>query len=97
MMKSLALAGLLASLPVALCALPDDVTVVPLPEACSSYPLYDADTDTAGPWTIKTSNSENPAIEGFSDTDVYSISFDPRVDRKPTLRWGHVSLSPKLI
>lgn len=96
-MKSFTLTALFASVPVVFCALPDDVTAVPLPEACSSYPGYNADTDTAGPWNVKLANSENPAIDGFSNTDVYSIAFNPGVDRKPTIRWGQVSCSTRIV
>ena len=89
MLHKNALASLLLSLPSALAI--TEVTAKPLPEACSSYPLYNPDTNTAGPWTIKTVDNGNPAIEGFSDTSVYSVSFNPNTDRKPSLRWGAVS------
>lgn len=90
-MKFLTLASLLASLPAAICALPDDVVAVPLPDTCASYPQYDTETGVAGPWILHVVNSENPAIEGFGNTDTYSVSFNSSTDRKPTLRWGHVS------
>ncbi|KAF2193123.1 hypothetical protein K469DRAFT_735140 [Zopfia rhizophila CBS 207.26] len=87
--KSLALASLLCSLRSAL-ALPE-VTVKPLPDGCSSYPLYHEDSGIAGPWLIQAVSTENTAIEGYTDTDVYSISFNPRTDRKPSLRWGAIT------
>ncbi|KAL7622717.1 hypothetical protein AAE478_006395 [Parahypoxylon ruwenzoriense] len=90
MLTELALASLLASVPLAL-AVPD-VTVKTLPsEDCSSFPGYDAATNTAGPWTIQLVDSDNAAIEGFSDTSVYSVSFNPNTDPKPTLRWGSIT------
>lgn len=85
--KTLAFASALAS---AFAALPD-VTIKELPASCSSYPGYNADTGIAGPWTLQVVSSENPAIEGFGDTDVYSVSYNPNTDRKPSLRWGYVS------
>lgn len=88
-MKTSVLASLLASLPAAF-ALPE-VVAKPLPEGCQSYPQYNADTDIAGPWVIKLVNSENTAIDGFGNTNYHSVSFDPRVDRKPKLRWGHIN------
>jgi len=65
-----------------------DVTAKQLPAGCSSYPGYQADSNTAGPWTVQVSNSDNPAIEGFSDTSVYSIAVN---GGRPSLRWGYVS------
>jgi hypothetical protein len=72
------------------------VTPKELPATCSSYPKYNADTDIAGPWQLEVVHSDNPAIEGFGDSRVYSISYDPNTDRKPTLRWGYVSEFNKL-
>ena len=88
-MKSLALAAFVATLRPAL-ALPS-VVAKALPDACSSYPGYNADTRQAGPWILKVVDSENAAIEGFGNTDVYSIAYNPRTDPKPSIRWGSVS------
>ncbi|OTB00991.1 hypothetical protein M426DRAFT_26102 [Hypoxylon sp. CI-4A] len=90
MFTELALASLLAVAPLA--GATPDVTVKVLPsEDCSSFPGYNAATNTAGPWTIQLVNSDNTAIEGFSDTSRYSVSFNPNTDRKPTLRWGSIT------
>ncbi|KAI2464023.1 hypothetical protein F4781DRAFT_414490 [Annulohypoxylon bovei var. microspora] len=90
MFTELALASLLAVAPFA--GATPDVTANVLPsEDCSSYPGYDASTDTAGPWTIQLVDSDNVAIEGFSDTSVYSVSFNPSTDTKPSLRWGSIT------
>ncbi|KAI1140058.1 hypothetical protein F5Y05DRAFT_377073 [Hypoxylon sp. FL0543] len=90
MFTELALASLLAVAPLARAT--PDVTVKVLPsEDCSSYPGYDAASNTAGPWTIQLVDSDNTAIEGFSDTSVYSISFNPNTDPKPSLRWGSIT------
>lgn len=87
MLSKLTLASLLAGSSFAL----PDVTVKELPASCSSYPLYDASTGNAGPWILQVTSSDNPAIESFGDTYVYSIKYNPATDRKPTLRWGYVS------
>lgn len=94
-MRHTSIFSLVALIPVALGkALPDDIVAKPLPEGCASYPGYDPDTDIAGPWTVTVGmNAENPAIRGFGNNDVYSVSFNERTDPKPTLRWGHVSES----
>ncbi|KAI0594605.1 hypothetical protein F4775DRAFT_573397 [Biscogniauxia sp. FL1348] len=90
MFAKLAVASLLASVPLGL-AIPD-VTATVLPQDdCSSFPGYDAATNTAGPWTIQLVDSENEAIEGFSDISRYSISYNPNTDTKPTLRWGSIT------
>ncbi|KAJ4289072.1 hypothetical protein N0V90_011414 [Kalmusia sp. IMI 367209] len=83
--KALALSTLFASA----LAVPD-VTVKELPTGCSSYPGYNADTDLAGPWTVQVSNSDNPAIEGFSDTSAYSLAIGN--NGRPTLRWGYLTI-----
>ncbi|KAF2109949.1 hypothetical protein BDV96DRAFT_604427 [Lophiotrema nucula] len=80
-------ATLFAVLPTTFAALPD-VTAKPLPDGCSSYPAYNTDTGVAGPWNIQAFNTENIAIEGFTDTNIYSISI---VNRKPTMRWGFIT------
>ncbi|KAI1496467.1 hypothetical protein F5X99DRAFT_71380 [Biscogniauxia marginata] len=90
MFAKLAVASLLISAPLAL-AIPD-VTAKALPlNDCSSFPGYDADSNTAGPWTIQLVDSENKAIEGFSDISRYSISYNPGTDTKPSLRWGSIT------
>ncbi|KAI1767113.1 hypothetical protein GGR53DRAFT_143372 [Hypoxylon sp. FL1150] len=90
MLTKIAAASLLAALPLAHAT--PNVTAEVLPsEDCSSYPGYDASTNTAGPWTIQVVNSDNTAIEGFSDTSVYSISYNPSTDSKPSLRWGSIT------
>ncbi|KAI0010878.1 hypothetical protein F4779DRAFT_575809 [Xylariaceae sp. FL0662B] len=92
MFTELALASLIASAVPLAQAIPD-VTVKALPTGdCSVYPGYDASSGTAGPWTIAVVDSENAAIEGFSDTSVYSISFNPSTDPKPSLRWGYITI-----
>ncbi|KAI1653829.1 hypothetical protein F4813DRAFT_372928 [Daldinia decipiens] len=90
MFAQLALASLLAAAPLAQAA--QNVTVKALPtEDCSSYPGYDAASNTAGPWILQLVDSDNTAIEGFGDTSAYSISFNPDVDHKPTMRWGYIT------
>lgn len=91
-MKTFALTSLLASLPVTF-ALPDVVTE-DLLYGCASYPGYDAETNVAGPWNMQTVNDENSAIESFRNTNVYSVSFNPGTDRRPSLRWGYMSPTP---
>ncbi|KAI0853074.1 hypothetical protein F5Y00DRAFT_257727 [Daldinia vernicosa] len=90
MFAQLALASLLAAAPLAQAA--QNVTVKALlTEDCSSYPGYDAATNTAGPWLVQLVDSDNTAIEGFGDTSAYSISYTPGVDTKPSLRWGYIT------
>ncbi|KAI1466267.1 uncharacterized protein F4812DRAFT_436584 [Daldinia caldariorum] len=90
MFAQLAVASILAAAPLARAA--QNVTVKALPsDDCSSYPGYNAATNTAGPWILQVVDSDNVAIEGFGDTSVYSISYNPRVDSKPTLRWGYIT------
>ncbi|KAI1342772.1 hypothetical protein F5Y15DRAFT_268660 [Xylariaceae sp. FL0016] len=90
MFTELALVTLLAAVPATM-AIPD-VTAELLPTTdCSSYPGYDAASNTAGPWLIQLVDSENAAIEGFSDVSDYSISYNPATDTKPTIRWGSIS------
>lgn len=90
MFTELALASLLAAVPLARAT--PDVTVKALPFTdCSSFPGYDAAANTAGPWTIQLVNADNTAIEGFSDTSNYGVAFNPVTDPKPTMRWGYVS------
>ncbi|KAI2618230.1 hypothetical protein GGR54DRAFT_640799 [Hypoxylon sp. NC1633] len=89
MFAQLALASLLATVPLARAT--PNVTAKVLPADCSSYPAYDAASNTAGPWIVQVVSSDNAAIEGFGDTSVYSISFNPSTDRKPSLRWGFIT------
>ncbi|KAI1394463.1 uncharacterized protein F4822DRAFT_48345 [Hypoxylon trugodes] len=90
MFAQLALASLLATVPLARAT--PNVTAKVLPsDDCSSYPGYDAASNTAGPWTVQLVDSDNAAIEGFSDTSAYSVSFNPSTDRKPSLRWGSIT------
>ncbi|KAF2262130.1 hypothetical protein CC78DRAFT_535020 [Lojkania enalia] len=91
-MKFFAAAASLALVSFSYAALPNDVVVKSLPDGCASYPLYDANTGVAGPWTLKTWRNEDPNIRGFGNTHVYSVKFDPRVDRKPTIRWGYITI-----
>lgn len=85
--QSLSVAAILAALPSAL-ALPD-VTAEALPAGCASFPQYDEQTGTAGPWILNLANSDNAAIEGWGDSVVYSTSYHPATG--PVMRWGHVS------
>lgn len=87
--QSLSVAAILAALPTTL-ALPN-VTAKALPADCSSYPLYDEQANTAGPWILNLANSDNAAIEGWGDSNTYSISYNPATG--PVMRWGHVSLA----
>jgi hypothetical protein len=83
--KNLSVATLLAALPSTL-ALPE-VTIKALPADCSSYPGYNAESDTAGPWILQLNNSDNPDLESFGDSVVYSLSVGPS---GPSMRWGYV-------
>jgi len=44
-----------------------NVTAIPLPNVCTSYPQYDNVTGIAGPWTIQLNSCDNSTIEGFGD------------------------------
>ncbi|KAJ4354332.1 uncharacterized protein N0V89_006067 [Didymosphaeria variabile] len=70
-------------------ALPD-VTPKQLPSGCASYPNYDADTGETGSFVVKVVDSENPAIEGFSDTSDYSIGIGAQ--GRPYMRWGYLTI-----
>ncbi|KAF2199438.1 hypothetical protein GQ43DRAFT_442491 [Delitschia confertaspora ATCC 74209] len=85
-MLSITLSSILLSVPAVLAV--TEVIAKPLPVGCASYPRYNEETGTAGPWTIKVSDSENPAIEGFGDTSAYSVLFNGR----PSLRWGSITI-----
>jgi len=63
------------------------VTAVPIAGGCEAYPNYDNNTQMAFPLLAKVTNSDNPAIEGFFDTDDVSIGVG---SRGPILRWGYV-------
>ncbi|KAI1810064.1 hypothetical protein GGS20DRAFT_569146 [Poronia punctata] len=68
------------------------VTAVKLPsDDCSSWPGYDASTGIAGPWLVYAVNADNTTIEGFGDTSIYSVKFNPATDHKPTIRWGYLA------
>jgi hypothetical protein len=93
--KNLSAATLLAALPSAL-ALPSTValpkvTIKALPADCSSYPGYNADSNTAGPWIVQLNKSDNPALESFGDSVIYSTSTDP--SGVVTMSSGHVCLT----
>ncbi|KAL9621440.1 MAG: hypothetical protein Q9160_004083 [Pyrenula sp. 1 TL-2023] len=61
-----------------------DVTAVPLPNDCSSYPGYNPSTGTAGPWIVQVVESGNSSIEGFGDT--------VEISRGATgIRWGYIT------
>jgi len=91
--KSLALASLLSttlagSIPhiQSRSTLPD-VTIKALPAGCASYPGYDADSQTAGPWSMIVSDSENPDLLRFGPSTSYSLSVG---SQGPVMRWGYV-------
>jgi hypothetical protein len=86
--QSLSVAAILAALPATL-ALPN-VTAKALPANCSSYPDYNEQTGNAGPWILNLANSDNPDIEGWGDSDVYSVANSPA---GPKMRRGYVRLS----
>jgi hypothetical protein len=92
--QNLSVATLLAALPSAL-ALPSNhilpkVTIKALPADCSSYPGYNADSKTAGPWIVQLNKSENPALESFGDSVIYSTSTGP--SGISAMSSGHVCL-----
>ncbi|KAF2004782.1 hypothetical protein P154DRAFT_586440 [Amniculicola lignicola CBS 123094] len=92
-MKSFVLATALFSAPLAY-ALPG-VVAKPLPKGCSSYPGYDKNSDIAGPWTLKSTNTDNPTIENHGNTAVFSLSYNSPIDQYPTLRRGYITFSVK--
>jgi hypothetical protein len=67
-----------------------DVTVKQLPAGCASYPGYNPDTGETEPFLVQVVDSENPAIEGFSDTSDWSVGIGAQ--GRPFMRWGYVSL-----
>jgi hypothetical protein len=88
--KALTLASIFATS----LALPD-VTLKALPPGCASYPQYNADTGTAGPWTVSLSSSDNSALERFGDSIAYSVAVDDE-RQGPYMRWGYVSYISKV-
>ncbi|KAJ4376875.1 hypothetical protein N0V86_006311 [Didymella sp. IMI 355093] len=85
--QSLSIAAVLAALPATL-ALPN-VTAKALPADCSSYPDYNEQTGIAGPWILNLANSDNADIEGWGDSDVYSVANSPT---GPEMRWGYITI-----
>jgi hypothetical protein len=83
----LARTALVTLLPAAVSAL-RDVVATSRGSGCEVWPNYDAATGVAGPWLIQLSEAENTGIDGFGDTDRYSIGYN---NGKPTIRWGSVS------
>ncbi|KAL5429497.1 hypothetical protein PMIN04_000293 [Paraphaeosphaeria minitans] len=73
----------------AVLALPD-ATSKQIPAGCASYPSYNADTGEAGVFLVKVVHSENPAIEGFSDTSDYSVGIGAQ--GRPYMRWGYLTI-----
>jgi hypothetical protein len=85
---STAFAGLAPLQPKA--ALPD-VTIKALPAGCASFPQYDADAQTAGPWSLTVPASENPDLLNFGPSASYSLAIGAQ--GRPYMRWGYVSNS----
>ncbi|KAL6702461.1 hypothetical protein ACN47E_001831 [Coniothyrium glycines] len=79
-----------ASLSVTALALPN-ITAKALPAGCASYPLYDESTGNAGPWGLSAANSDNPLLENFGVSNVYSVSYSPSTG--PVMRWGYNTLN----
>jgi hypothetical protein len=65
-----------------------DVTIKALPAGCTSYPGYNTDSQTAGPWSMIVSDSENPDLLNFGPSNTYSLAIDSR--GRPVMRWGYV-------
>ncbi|KAH5694875.1 hypothetical protein HBI44_132710 [Parastagonospora nodorum] len=66
-----------------------DVTIKALPAGCASYPGYNADSQTAGPWSMIVSDAENPDLLRFGPSTSYSLSIG---SQGPVMRWGYVNL-----
>jgi hypothetical protein len=64
-----------------------DVTIKALPAGCASYPGYNADSQTAGPWSMIVSDAENPDLLRFGPSTSYSLSIG---SQGPVMRWGYV-------
>ncbi|KAL5115123.1 hypothetical protein ACEQ8H_006959 [Pleosporales sp. CAS-2024a] len=71
-----------------------DVTIKPLPAGCASYPGYDADSNTAGPWSLTVSDAENPALVNMGPTTSYSLAVNSQ--GQPVMRWGYVNLGTRV-
>jgi hypothetical protein len=67
-----------------------DVTIKALPAGCASYPLYNADTKSAGPWSLTVPAAENPDLVNFGPSTSYSLAIS---NQGPVMRWGHVRTS----
>ena len=89
--KTLAFASLAASTFAAPTATDPKLTIKELPAQCSSYPGYNADTNSAGPWSVMTTGSDNPKLVDIGLTTTYAVGFDPNSQRGPYMRWGYVS------
>jgi hypothetical protein len=85
---STAIAGSFAPLE-ARAALPN-VTIKALPAGCASYPKYNADTKTAGPWSLNVPAAENPDLVNFGPSTSYSLAIGAQ--GRPYMRWGHVRI-----
>lgn len=83
--KVLALASVLATAS----ALPN-VTISQLPLGCASYPLYDANTGNAGPWSAELYTPDNADLVGTGISNIYSVAYSPSTG--PVMRWGYVSM-----
>lgn len=66
-----------------------DVTIKALPAGCASYPGYNADSQTAGPWSVTVSDAENPDLVNFGTSTSYSLAVS---SQGPVMRWGYVSI-----
>jgi hypothetical protein len=66
-----------------------DVTIKALPAGCASYPQYNADTQTAGPWSLIVSDAENPDLLKFGPSTSYALSVGPR---GPVMARGYLNL-----
>jgi len=92
--KAVALAAILSTTfagtlgPIHTRSLLPNVTIKALPAGCASYPGYNADTNTAGPWSLTVSDSENTELNNFGPMSAYSLAVG---SRGPVMRWGYVS------
>jgi hypothetical protein len=64
-----------------------DVTIKALPAGCASYPGYNAESQTAGPWSMTVSDAENPDLINFGPSNTYSLAIG---SQGPVMRWGYV-------
>jgi hypothetical protein len=67
-----------------------EVTIKPLPAGCASYPNYNADTQTAGPWALTVAASENPALLNVGTRTSYSLAIG---SHGPVMVRGEVNLN----